>query len=188
LIVVIAILAVLVSIIVVATSSVMEKAKVSAAGSVQRQMTKAVEMYFVDMGFYPPDVNRGWDPGLVKPEPWSPNAPSEGGFSTPGTNCSHCPSNWVSIVSSNWNGPYLASWPAETPWGGKYDYNYWSSEASRPGCVVSPGIYMGVQKDYNDNKGEIPVSAEQKMINWGFDIEIDCIDNGEAQMLLYSLE
>ncbi len=184
-IVIIAIIGALSSIIAPNFIGVMENAKVSTAGSVQRAMTKAVEMYYIDMGFYPPDVNRGWDPGLAQKMPWSPDAPAEGSFSTSGENCSHCPPDWQNIVAQNWRGPYLPTWPQFTPWKGKYDYNYWPVEGTiRYGCPAVPGVYMGVEKDYYDN-GDIPSSAEIKMGQYGFDV--DCIDNGEAQMLLRPL-
>jgi prepilin-type N-terminal cleavage/methylation domain-containing protein len=186
LIVVISIIGVLTSVVLTNVSEVREKAYVSAAGTTQRQMTKAVKMYYADMGFYPPDVNRGWDPGLVKPEPWSPDAPFEGGFSTSGANCSDCPSNWQDIVAQNWQGPYLGTWPQFTPWKGKYDYNYWTAaNTERNGCGVPAGIYMGVEPDYNNVTGKVPPSAEIKMGQAGFDS--NCPNNGEAQMLLAPL-
>jgi len=181
LIVVIAIISVLASIVLLNINGILQKADVSAAGSIQREMTKAVELYYADMGFYPPDVNRGWDPGLVKPVPWSPDAPSSGGFSAAGAVCTDCPDNWQDIVTRNWAGPYLAQWPQQTPWGGKYDYNYWA-DTSRYGCPVAAGIYMGVERNYDDVTGTIPASAEQQMVQYGFDI--NCSANGEAQMPL----
>jgi len=185
LIVVIAIIGILASIVIVNVNSIREKSYVSAAGSTQREMTEAVQLYYLDMGFYPPDVNRGWDPGLVKSQPWSPDAPSEGGFSTSGANCAHCPSDWQQIILSNWHGPYLSSWPQHTPWRGKYDYNYWSVETLRAeSCPSRAGVYMGVEKDYDDSSGAIPPSAEVEMARYGFDTNCP---NGEAQMMLIAL-
>jgi prepilin-type N-terminal cleavage/methylation domain-containing protein len=186
LIVVIAIIAVLSAIVVTNVSSTMEKAKVSTAGNVQRAMTKAVLMYYSDMGFYPPDVNRGWDPGLARSTPWNPDGRASGSYATSGADCSHCPSNWQDIVATNWHGPYLANWPVLTPWSGLYDYNYWPSNKERPPCLMNPGIYMGVEKYYDDSSGSVPNSAEAKMEQYGFDT--DCINNNEAQMLLQTLQ
>ena len=163
-------------------------ARVVKAGAFQATLANAVEAYHIDMGFYPPDVNRGWDPGLVRSMPWSPDAeagdPPTGGYSSAGTNCNHCPSNWQSIVQARWQGPYLQIWPRFTPWQGKYDYNYWDTTKQRGSCSVTPGIYVGVQGDY-DNNNTIPQNAEENMISKSFDAE-QCL-NGESQMLLWRL-
>ena len=183
LIVVIAIIAILAGIVIFNIGGILENAKVSAAGSVQRQMTEAVQLYYNDMGFYPPDVNRGCDPGLVKSMPWNPDTlPTDTPYPCdPDPACDHCPANWEQIVQQNWAGPYLSQWPETTPWGGKYDYNYWDTPQDR-GCGSVPfGIYMGVEGDYTGG-GLIPQSAETKMAQYGFDA--DCSTNGEAQMPL----
>jgi len=189
LLVVIAIIGVLASVAISNLRSARESANVAKAGITQNQMTKAIELYFFDMGFYPPDVNRGWDPGFAQPLPSNPDEaagePPGGSYSSPGTNCSHCPADWQDIIAQRWTGPYLNNWPRFTPWNGKYDYNYWGDGATRSGCNVSPGIYVGVQGDY-DGSNTLPASAEQKMINKGFESE-NCM-NGESQMLLWSLE
>jgi prepilin-type N-terminal cleavage/methylation domain-containing protein len=192
LVVVIAIIAVLSTIIIANISGIREKSNIAVAGATQREMTKAVDLYFSDMGFYPPDVNRGWDPGLTRPPagtqpgtPWSPDAPSSGSFSTSGATCTDCPSDWQDVILRNWRGPYLSQWPQFTPWGGKYDYNYWSVDTNRGGCTVPPGIYMGVEKNYDDISGAIPADSEIKMGQAGFDS--NCPNNGEAQMLLKPL-
>ncbi len=188
LLVVIAIIGILASVVLVNLSGAREKAKVAISGKQQRRMTIAVELYYDDMGFYPPDVNRGWDPGLVKPLPWSPDEgttdPPSGTYSDPGTDCSHCPSNWQTSVQNNWSGPYLQRWPRYTPWKGKYDYNYWTTETNRDGCILQPGIYIGVEGDYQDDH-TIPEDSEEMMINKGFDEEA-CLNN-ESQMLLWPL-
>lgn len=189
LLVVIAIIGILASIILSSLQAAREAANVAVAGRQQRLMITAIELYFDDMGFYSPDVNRGWDPGFVRALPWNPDEeagePPPGGFASPETNCDHCPSNWQDVVNASWNGPYMPAWPRFTPWKGKYDYNYWGSGASRYGCTLPPGIYVGVQGDYN-KENTIPESSEEKMIEKGFDAE-QCV-NGESQMLLWSLE
>ncbi len=179
LLVTIAIIAVLGSIVLSNLNEARGKAQVAASGFVQKNMSRAIAFYFDDMGFYPPDVGRGYDPGLVQSVPWSPD-----GGTSPGTSCAHCPSNWENIVAANWNGPYLSDWTATTEWGGKYDYNYWGSGASRYGCSLNPGVYVGVQGDYSNNN-TIPPDAEQDMIDSNFDSE-QCL-NGESQMLLWAL-
>ncbi len=183
--VVVVIIGLLAGIVISSLNSAKESAHVVSAGMQQRQIKMGVEMYFNDMGFYPPDVTRGWDPGLVRPFPWNPDQEVGETVSGPNTDCSHCPLDWESIVDVYWSGPYIPSWPRFTPWRGKYDYNYWEEEIIRNECVVPPGIYIGVQGDYN-NENTIPLSAEEKMIIKGFDYE-QCI-NGESQMLLWLLE
>jgi len=177
--VVIAIIGLLSSIALVTLNRAREKAKVAQAGSISRILAMATEFYYDDVGFYPPDVNRGWDPGFMQPLPYNPDT---GQSTVP--SCTHCPPDWVNLVQANWRGPYLNTWPQFTPWKGKYDYNYWEAGAIRYGCVLLPGIYMGVQGDYN-NQNIIPAYAEQLMINQRYDID-DCI-NGESQMILIKL-
>lgn len=190
LLIVIVIITVLGTIIWAGTRSSKESAAVVEAGFTQQEMASAAERYYSHMGFYPPDVTRGWDPGFVQSLPWNADEaagnPPPGGYALPGTNCGHCPSNWQTIVQQRWKGPYLTVWPRFTPWKGKYDYNYWGSGATRPGnCIVPKGIYVGVQGDYNNNN-TIPQSAEQKMIERGYDAD-NCM-NGESQVLLWSLQ
>ena len=183
-----AIVGILAAVVLLGLNASRETAKTAKAEVDQREMTGAIELYFTDVGFYPPDVNRGWDPGFIRALPWNPDAeageiiPPE--YASPNTNCSHCPPNWESIVQARWNGPYLSSWPRTTPWNGKYDYNYWANGITRYGCVVAAGIYVGVQGNYLNNNN-IPASAEQKMIDKGFDND-HCL-NGESQMLLWPL-
>lgn len=188
LLVVIAIIGILASIVLSNLRAARISAEVVEAIAVQRQLHNAAELYFLDMGFYPPDVNRGWDPGFVQSLPW--NADEAAGFpptppyNVPGTDCSHCPLNWQDIVAANWDGPYFADWPRFSPWNGKYDYNYWPSGATRGGCTVAPGIYIGVQGDYNNNN-TLPLAAEQRMISQT--IEAELCENGESQLLLWPL-
>lgn len=186
--IVVAIISLLATIIMAGLKSSKETTNIAKSETDQQQMTGAIELYFTDIGFYPPDVNRGWDPGFMRPLPWNADAeagetlPSE--YASPATTCYNCPTNWQSLIQARWNGPYLASWPRSTPWGGKYDYNYWNSDMTRYGCVVPAGIYVGVQGNYQ-NTNTIPASAEQKMLDKGFDGD-HCL-NGESQMLLWPL-
>jgi general secretion pathway protein G len=177
--VVVSIIGLLASIILVSVGSAREKGKVANAGNTAKNLTLALELYYSDMGFYPPDVSRGWDPGFQQPLPYNPDT---GQSDTPV--CSYCPSNWADIVQEKWNGPYIQIWPQLTPWKGKYDYNYWSIETVRYGCSIMPGIYIGIQGDYN-NENIIPSYAEQAMIDQDYDAD-NCI-NGESQILLYPL-
>ncbi len=187
LLVVMSIIALLSTVVYASVTSARQKALVTKAGLTQKEMTKAAELYFDDMGFYPPDVSRGWDPGFERSLPWNPDIDAGATVPAPydfsGTDCSHCPTDWQDIVAARWRGPYLP-WPKVTPWGGRYDYNYWAVDMSRSGCIVTAGIYAGVQGDYSNNN-IIPPASEQEMINKNFDNEA-CI-NGESQLLLWKL-
>jgi len=141
LLVVIAIIGLLSSIVLVSLKNVKEKGKTAQAGSVARMLVLATEFYYDDMGFYPPDVLRGWDPGFMQPLPYNPDT---GASDIPA--CSHCPPNWNDIVQVKWNGPYLNVWPQFTPWGGKYDYNYWGSGATRYGCMFLQEFMLGFKE------------------------------------------
>jgi general secretion pathway protein G len=182
LLVVISILGLLASLILVSFNSTREKAKRTVALSNQRQLQKAMELYYNDMGFYPPDVNRGWDPGISKPLPY--NADLGNNCATNSADCpvcSNCPSDWVAQVQARWHGPYTASWPNTAPWGGKYDYNNWTATTTRYGCDVPPGIYIGTQRNYDDSN-IMPLASEQ----WFLDSHMDadtCL-NGESQLML----
>ncbi len=183
LLVVISILGILSSIVLASIVGARESAKVVQAGLTQHALSTAVELYYLDIGFYPPDLPRGWDPGFMHPLPYNPDTDTHAAVDS--VACDHCGGpGWEAIVQARWRGPYMESWPQYTPWGGKYDYNYWPAGATRGPCTVPPGIYVGVQGDYtNDNT--IPITAEEKMILRGFDAEA-CL-NGESQMLLHSL-
>jgi len=159
-----------------------EDTRVMDTGLTQKELTRVTEAYFRDMGFYPPDVNRGWDPGFERSLPWNPE---DGGPGVPsaGTDCSQCPSDWQTIVAAKWAGPYM-TWPKSTSWGGRYDYNYWPEDQVRYGCSIPKGIYAGAQGDYQNNS-TIPPTAEQKLITKGYDAD-GCID-GESQLLLWKL-
>jgi prepilin-type N-terminal cleavage/methylation domain-containing protein len=178
LLVVIAIIGLISTIALVSMRGVREKAKVAQAVSFADQLREATELYWIDMEFYPPDVGRGWDPGYTHPLPYNPDT---GETVIPA--CDHCPPNWVDIVQANWKGPYIGFWPQFTPWLGKYDYNYWSATSTtRYGCEVPPGIYIGIQRDYDDLH-PIPPDTERIIVDQG--IDADDYINGESQMMLY---
>lgn len=186
LLVAVAIIALLASIVIIFLNSARSKGQVAVTAQTQRQLERALALYYSDMGFYPPDVGRGADPGFSKPLPYNPDT---------GINCNtnpgdcpvcpepQCPANWIAKVQANWHGPYISAWSG-TFWGGKYDYNYWPLGANRYGCLVPPGIYMGAQGDYT-NANTIPQEAEQQLLDKKLDSD-GCL-NGEAQMLLSPL-
>ena len=164
--------------------SILNKVRASTAANDQRRLQGAAVLYRTHAGFYPPDTDRGWDPGFAKPLPYNPDTGADCAVN-PGDcpSCPNCPSDWITRVQNNWQG-YLSVWPQNTPWNGKYDYNNWPSGNIRYGCNVPAGIYIGVQGDYN-NQNTIPASAEQLMLDRGLDSD-GCL-NGEPQMLLIKL-
>ncbi|MBI3420876.1 MAG: prepilin-type N-terminal cleavage/methylation domain-containing protein [Candidatus Sungbacteria bacterium] len=177
LLVVISIIGLLASIVLASLNSAREKGKAAQAMSNAGAFKRAIEFYNDQMGFYPPDMGRGWDPGFMKPLPWNPDT---GATSIP--SCGHCPAGWDTLVQQMWSGPYLQSWPSVTPWNGKYDYNHWPSGSSRYGCNIPAGVYIGIQRDYADINPISPV-AEQLMLDQGIDGD-GCL-NGEAQVALF---
>lgn len=179
LLVVISIIGVLASTVFASLQTAREKGKAASVITTARALRMATELYYNTLGFYPPDTGRGWDPGFMQPLPFNPDT---GASTIPA--CGWCPAGWDTIATQRWDGPYLASWPRLTPWGGKYDFNYWSAGASRYGCAVPPGIYIGIQRDYAD-LNPISTVAEQWMLDRKIDMD-GCL-NGEAQLLLERL-
>lgn len=165
--------------------AILNKVRASAAANDQSQLQGAAVLYRTHIGFYPPDVERGWDPGFAKPLPYNPDTGQDCAVN-PGQcpSCPNCPSDWKTQVQNNWQGPYVPNWPQRTPWKGRYDYNQWTTDTLRYGCTVPAGIYIGVQGDYSD-QNTIPNSAEQLMLDRGLDSD-GCL-NGESQMLLIDL-
>ena len=186
--VILAAIGILATIILANVKNARESANIARAVSIQDALKQAVLLYEADMGFYPPDVNRGWDPGFTQQNPSNPDFgtfdPPTRSYTVPGTNCGHCPSNWLTLLAQRWDGPYISEWPRHTPWNGKYDYNYWGSGAVRFGCPVPPGVYVGIQGNYTNNN-QINTTAEQKMVGKGYDGD-NCV-NGESQLKMKAL-
>ncbi len=181
LLVTVAIVGMITSILVSELGGVFSQTDATASGATKRQLTKAAELYWVDMGFWPPDVGRGWDPGFERPLPWNPDVENGSHSGSPGINCYECPANWQDIVLNQWDGPYYL-WPDRTLWGGRYDYNIWPNGATRYGCPVAAGIYAGAQGDYSNNNN-IPAESEQILLDKGIDND-GCL-NGESQLVLF---
>jgi len=183
-IVVIVIIAVLASIVAPNAFKTIEKAKIVKAKQDAKTLRSAVGNYFSDMGFYPPDVYRGDDPGFMKRDYWNPD-------NEPGYPILCYPEDFPTTQQAErlaccWKGPYLERWPYFTPWGGKYDYNYWPEGGSRYGVNLPPGVYIGIQRNYDDeDKTGIPPKSEQVMVDDGTDA--DGAVNGEVQLLLFRL-
>lgn len=179
---VISIMGFIASLILSSLAQARENARRVVALSNQRQLQKAMELYYNDMGFYPPDVNRGWDPGIARALPYNKDLGKDCATNSADCPvCTNCPADWVSQAQKNWHGPYTASWPNTAPWGGKYDYNNWSATTTRYGCQVPPGIYIGTQRNY-DESNPIPQASEIWFLNNHLDAD-NCL-NGESQLQL----
>jgi prepilin-type N-terminal cleavage/methylation domain-containing protein len=191
LLVVIAIIGLLASILLISLNGAREKARRVTAFANIKQMQKALEMYFNDNGFYPPDISRGWDPGLVKKLPYNITTSLQD-CNTDLASCvcgvylsctvlpANVPSDWIAQAQSRWGGPYVALWPPTTPWGGTYDYNNWDTITVRNGCNVPAGIYLGIE---SGSGFTLNPTVEQQLFNDGLDND-GCSNNGEAQLLL----
>ncbi len=101
LLVVIAIIGILAAIIAPNAFKSVEKAKVAKAEADLKAFKAAALNYYTDTGKWPEDKMPGEDPGFV-------------------TNVGNV---------DGWNGPYLERFPADTPFGGKYDWDKWSDRA-----------------------------------------------------------
>lgn len=201
LLIVIAIIGLLSSIILTSVVAAREKARRVVALAQIKELQGAIEEYANDTGYYPPDVNRGWDPGFSKPLPYD----TSGSGSDCNINQASCvcgtylpctgsyppgmPSNWISIIQSKWQGPYINKWPTYTPWGGLYDYNYWTAPQPRGSCgAINPymtpqGMYLGIE---SGSGFTMTPAVEQELFNEGLDND-GCPNNGEAQLLLLPL-
>lgn len=105
LVVVVTILIIIAGLAVPRVGSWTDKAKLARAENDLKAIRRSLEYMYQDMGVYPRDASPGVDPGLV--------------------------SNALVPASrrADWSGPYLEVWPAENPWGGSYDYEYWNYSA-----------------------------------------------------------
>jgi type II secretory pathway pseudopilin PulG len=165
-------------------------AKLAAAQQTVKIIERAVAQYYSDVGFLPPDVHRGYDPGLARPLPYNYEKNVDCnvragdcaiGAATALQACTWCSVDWTTQVLARWHGPYLASWPQSTPWGGKYDWNPWVTPFDRNGCIVAANTYISIEGDYN-NANVVPPRLEQRAIDRGLDTD-RCI-NGEIEMLV----
>ncbi len=132
LLVVIAIIGILAAIIAPNAFNAIDKAKIARAIRDLEAIKTASLSYYSDVGFWPPDVNRGIDPGFTHPYPWNPFT----GVEDPGfANGSTTSPGWTDVVDERWDGPYLEKWPLTHPWGSVagstnvhgevYDYENW---------------------------------------------------------------
>lgn len=183
--VVIAVISILAAVIAPNAHRLIDKAKVTKAKRDAQILRAASLEYYGDMGFWPPDVNRGADPGFMKPLPWYPD-PDHAPWAAPDPN-TLLTARQRQVIQDEWDGPYLNKWPHFTPWAGKYDYNYWPDGATRYGVDVPAGCYAGIQRNYaNAESTRVPGRIEQMLVDEGFDMDEGV--NGEVQLLLVGFE
>lgn len=131
-----------------------ERARFAVFVSDIRQIKIGATRFQFDVGFFPPDVNRGIDPGLVEKNGWQ-----AGGHS----------SKWNQIDLRRWKGPYLEEWSTwkRNPWGGLYDwdnyepgYNYMGITGGAVYVTLKPstwggfdGLPTGMYEDFLEEQG-----------------------------------
>lgn len=166
LLVVIAIIGILAAVIVPNAFKSVEKARIAEAIEDLHSIKTASLAYYADIGFFPPDVGAGDDPGFMQPDPQGTVYWSASGLD---------PSEALPKIHERWDGPYLEKWKSRHPWqkyassfpgGGMYDYENWSNWT--PGGGGAPtdlkiGVCMyGVPKEAGDimekmyNAGKFP--------------------------------
>ena len=110
-----------------------------------------------DLGFFPPDVASGIDPGLV----------SRNGYLSGW----HSPL-WETLDLAQWNGPYLhyRRWP-ENPWGGPFDWNICREVVDcEYGGISQTGIYLSARPSFAGGRDGLPaVQFEQRLQASGVD-------------------
>lgn len=152
---------------------IIERSRINQAVSDVQKIARAVEEYHTDMGFYPPDTTSS-DPGFIR-------------YRSVGCNSTTCPRGYnpstpATPPPSAYNGPYLdiPSWPIETPWGGAYDYDYWTDSVANAargtawgGCNgMQGGIYITIRA------ATLPAQTEQYFQRQGHDNDSCAAPNG----------
>lgn len=176
LIVVIAIISILAAIALPSIFEAIEKSRISRAKADTLALKNAAIAYYADMGFLPPDVNRGEDPGLFKLT------------ATNSTNSS-LTAEQKSKLSANWNGPYIDKWPDKTPWGGKYDWQSWRVSTTRGNATVDAGCYVSIVSTASGNpEGTVPPKAQVQLVNEGFDSDGSSGNNEVLHLLIKDID
>ena len=154
LLVVIAIIGILAAIIAPNAFNAIEKARIAEAISDLKAIKTAALSYYSDVGFFPPDVWAGIDPGFMQPLPNTTDNSlidwGNAGFDTP-----QAVSQAISVIDEKWDGPYLEKWKVYHPWrkyttaqddtiGGKYDYENWSNYTPPASWGEAQNIKIGV--------------------------------------------
>ncbi len=150
LLVVIAIIGILAAIIAPNAFNAIEKARIAEAISDLKAIKTAALSYYSDVGFFPPDVWAGVDPGFMQPLPNTTNTSwiywGNAGLTE---------AQAVPVIEEKWDGPYLEKWKVYHPWrkyttaqddtrGGKYDYENWTNHTPPASWGDAQNIKIGV--------------------------------------------
>lgn len=181
LLVVISIIGLLASVTLVALNIARSNGRKTTTHAIQKQLITAADTYMNDMGFYPPDVIRGVDPGFATAYPVNYQTTEDCNIDLTKCDCPstvlscgngqlHLPSDWKAQVAAKWRGPYISKWPRSNPFGGYYDYNYFPSPISlgSPACNVPAGVYIGT--NYGPGGAGYPLPNEEQ---WFLDNKYD---------------
>ena len=148
------IVALLLSVSVVTTKHLRNRAYLTVFMTDIRRVKQAVTRYEGDCGFFPPDVWRGVDPGLVTEYGWQ-----DGNHS----------SSWDELECDVWRGPYMREWP-QNPWGGLYDYDNYPSSYSAWG-IPGGGVYLTLKPStWGGTDGMPPPIFERYIEEQGIDV------------------
>ena len=138
----------------VTTKNLRERGFLAALYVDARTIKQAAVRFEGDCGFFPPDVGRGVDPGLVTEFGWQ--------------NGNHS-STWEEVECDTWRGPYLKEWP-ESPWGGLYDWDNFPSQYSAWG-IPGGGVYLTLKPlDWGGRDGLPPADFERELEAQGIDV------------------
>ena len=123
-----------------------------------RQTKIAAQRFEQDCGFYPLDVVRGVDPGLVEKYGWL-----DGGHSAA----------WEQVDSQGlldtWGGPYLTEWRAN-PWGGLYEWDNYPPGFTYAG-IEGGAVFLTLRPTaFGGTEGLPPMDFEQVLEQHGVDI------------------
>lgn len=118
-----------------------------------RIVKQAAERFEMDCGFYPPDVYRGVDPGLVEQYGWMKGSHS---------------SVWETLDMSGWKGPYLKNWK-RNPWGGLYDWDNYPSNYTAWG-IPGGGVYLTLKPSTWGGKDGLPPQDFEDLLEY---LELD---------------
>ena len=118
-----------------------------------REIKIGVSRFEQDVGVFPPDVDRGIDPGLASKTGWK-----AGGHSA----------KWETLDMKGWKGPYIKAW-SRNPWGGLYDwdnyepgYDYMGIKGGAVYVTLKPATWGGTD---GLPKRDFEIMLEQKGID-----------------------
>jgi len=133
---------------------VRERAMMAIVNSDVHDMKVAAGLFAQDCGYYPPDVGRGVDPGLIEPNGWQKG--------------SHSPL-WDELECPDWGGPYLKTWK-KNPWGGYYEWDNFPADYSALG-IPAGGVYLTMKpSDWGGRDGLPPEDFESTLESQGIDV------------------